>query len=288
MPKRPRSHELEDLSRNCLHEVFTRRGWTVENLAKDYGEDLLIRIFSKGSTTPLSFFVQAKATDKIDKFLNKTETFLVYPVRHDHLKHWGDFWQPVILTVWDSKSNITYWECIQTFCETTLKRDRIKHSKSIGIRIPVDNKLNQEGLARIEARTRARFKRFARERDGAEELMRILKDEFGLEVEYDPQFGFLSIPEGRFVPDPSGQAQWFFFGRAAAQIKRLQERMGKTSDEIVRGSLLALKQVADAFSSSGKLVVRDSHGNLKEEWPTWEALHRHLERESELDEEVDE
>lgn len=42
MPKRPNSHVLEDLSRNRLHNVFEREGWTVEDLRKDYGEDLLI------------------------------------------------------------------------------------------------------------------------------------------------------------------------------------------------------------------------------------------------------
>jgi hypothetical protein len=45
MPARPRTHELEDLSRSRLREAFVRHGWTAEDLQKDYREDLLVRIF---------------------------------------------------------------------------------------------------------------------------------------------------------------------------------------------------------------------------------------------------
>jgi hypothetical protein len=42
MPQRPRSHEVEDLSRNRLRYAFNGVGGTVEDLRKDYAEDLLI------------------------------------------------------------------------------------------------------------------------------------------------------------------------------------------------------------------------------------------------------
>src|SRR5262249_5135795 len=198
-------HELEDHSRNCLHEIFIRQGWTVENLTKDYGEDLLVRIFSNGLATPLTFFVQAKATDNISKYLNKAGTLLTYPISTNHLKHWKRFWQPVILTVWDSRSNTTYWECIQTHCEALAKKQGLRgNAKTIMVPIPTNNMLDKEGLARIEARTQTRFRRFVRERAGAEQLLEILNEEFGLKIEYEPQFGFVSIPEGRFVPDKEG------------------------------------------------------------------------------------
>ena len=52
MPRRPRQHILEDLARAELHRVFEEFGWAVEDLKKDYGEDLLVRIFDKGVATP--------------------------------------------------------------------------------------------------------------------------------------------------------------------------------------------------------------------------------------------
>jgi hypothetical protein len=285
MPKRPRSHELEDQSRNRLHELFTNRGWTIEDLAKDYGEDLFIRIFAGGAATPLSFFVQAKATDNIAKYMNKTRTTLLYPIACDHLRHWERFWEPVILTLWDSKSGVTYWECIQTVCESlTGKPKSERFSKTLRVHIPADNTLDNEGLARIEARTRTRFEHFARERVGARELMRVLEEEFGLKLEYDPQYGVLFFPQGKFVKDPKGLMRAYLFGRAAEEYSRLAKRSGLTYEQIFHGSLTALEQVVDGFSGGGKLTVKDSQGKVVESWDTLEQLMRDIDRKAELDE----
>jgi hypothetical protein len=195
VPKRPRSHTLEDQSRNSLSRAFIGRGWTVENLTKDYGEDLLVRIFYRGAATPLSFFVQAKATDNIEKYRNKTGTFYMYPVASSHLRHWERLWQPVILTLWDSKSDTTYWESVQTFCEIFPKKTiASKEPKTTRIVIPTDNRLNEEGLLRIEARTRFRFSRFGRQQENTLSLIKILKDQLGLKIEYDGQDGIFIDP----------------------------------------------------------------------------------------------
>jgi hypothetical protein len=70
-PNRPRSHILEDSSRNQLRDIFTRLEWVVWELHPDYGEDFFVRIFTNGMATHYSFFVQAKATDNIDQFMHK-------------------------------------------------------------------------------------------------------------------------------------------------------------------------------------------------------------------------
>jgi len=88
LPKRPRPHILEDISLNRLHEAFVHEGWTVENLTKDYGEDLLVRIFERGVTTPFSFFVQAKATDDVDKLRSKKTARISYRVESGYVLHW--------------------------------------------------------------------------------------------------------------------------------------------------------------------------------------------------------
>jgi hypothetical protein len=117
MPRRPRSHHLEDLSRKRLHDAFGAVGWTVEDLRKDYGEDLFVRIFQDGRATPLCFFVQAKATDNLERHLAKGER-LTFPVERRHVDHWQQFWEPVILSLWDSKDDRTYWTCVQTYMST--------------------------------------------------------------------------------------------------------------------------------------------------------------------------
>jgi len=102
MTRRPRSHEIEDLSRTRLRQAFNSSGWTVEDLGHDYGEDCLVRIFERGLATPFAFFVQAKATDRIDKYMHKDQRNLVFPIKTDHLRHWGKLWQPVVLAVFET------------------------------------------------------------------------------------------------------------------------------------------------------------------------------------------
>jgi hypothetical protein len=108
MPKRPRSHELEDLSRVQLRNLFSQQGWVVWDLHPDYGEDLFVRIFSKRAATQYSFFIQAKATDHIEKYIQKDGEHIRFPIKMDHIQHWENFWEPVVLTIWDAKSNKTY------------------------------------------------------------------------------------------------------------------------------------------------------------------------------------
>lgn len=286
MPKRPRSHKLEDQSRNSLCQAFVSRGWTVENLTKDYGEDLLVRIFSSGAATALSFFVQAKATDNISKYRHRAGTFYLYPVKSTHLRHWERFWQPVIFTLWDSRTDTAYWESVQTFCES-LPKKRIsrKGPKSTKICIPTDNMFNEEGLLPVEAHTRSRFSRFGRQQESMKSLIQILKDELGLKIEYDDA-GFLSIPDGRFVPKPKGQKTFFFFDQLLAQIQDIQNLNGKTSDQVVRDSLRELAQTLQSLSDGDPLKVKDFFGNPVE-LSTIKAFCRHLDRNAELRENLE-
>jgi hypothetical protein len=110
MPKRSRSHEIEDISRRRLRDTFAQLGWVVWDLYPDYGEDLLVRIFTNTTATHYSFFVQAKGTDHLDRYLHRDGKHISFPI---DIEHWKKFWEPVVLTIWDSKSGATYWEIIQ-------------------------------------------------------------------------------------------------------------------------------------------------------------------------------
>jgi len=80
MPRRVRSHELEALSRSYLHKLFEEHHCVVWDLHPDYGEDLFVRIFFDDLATPYSFFIQAKATDHIGRYVYKDGKHLSYPI----------------------------------------------------------------------------------------------------------------------------------------------------------------------------------------------------------------
>lgn len=63
MPRRPRSHQLEDLSLNRFRDAVPS-AWVVRERSRDYGVDLEVEIFTEsGEATGLFFYVQLKATD---------------------------------------------------------------------------------------------------------------------------------------------------------------------------------------------------------------------------------
>lgn len=66
MPKRPREHELEELSRRAFADALPP-GWVHRSLNPDYGLDETVETFdAEGVATGLSFHAQLKATDELN------------------------------------------------------------------------------------------------------------------------------------------------------------------------------------------------------------------------------
>lgn len=191
MPKRPRSHALEEFSRNRLHDLFTQIGWVVWDLHPDYGEDLLVRIFIDGNASHYSFFVQAKATDHIERYMDNEGEYIHFPIDVEHLTYWEQFGEPVVLTVWDAISDITYWEIIQDY----LRINGVKPSprKKLRISIPTTHILNTSGLEDILSRTKLRFQRFELMSESVSALIGWLQEHLNIRVEYEPDEDCLGI-----------------------------------------------------------------------------------------------
>ncbi|MGH7481433.1 MAG: DUF4365 domain-containing protein, partial [Longimicrobiales bacterium] len=65
MPRRPRQHQIEELSRRALRARLPE-AWVVRDLNPDYGLDVAVDIFEDERATGLSFAVQLKATENQD------------------------------------------------------------------------------------------------------------------------------------------------------------------------------------------------------------------------------
>ncbi len=271
------------MARAALREAFSTVGWTTEDLAEDYGEDVLVRIFDAGETTPFSFFVQSKATDQIERFMSKDGTRLAFSIKSEHAKHWVRFWEPVILALYDAKSKQTYWEVIQNFLTSPLRIGTAFRTRKITVEIPADNRLDGQGLARLRNLTRRRFERFELQREGAEVLIETLRELWGVQIIYEPEEGILLLPKGQFVADPSGGRNFTAFGRYAARLEDLEKRFGVKPQSAFEGSLDVMQQVIEGFESGGRLQVRDQDGSVVEEWRTLEELFRYLKRKEELE-----
>jgi hypothetical protein len=275
MPKRPRAHIIEDKAGNFLKDRFFSEGWAVEDLNQDYGEDFLVRIFESHKATPWSFFVQSKATDKMKKHLLKNGKFISFRIESQHVLHWRQFWEPVLLIVFDVSRRVAYWEVIQD----SLGKTDLGRQKTVAISIPLGNVLNKEGLRRIKARTKKRFERFEEQRRGAQILIEELKEKWDMDVKYYPDAGLLMLPAGYFVADTSRDVRVTVFGRLAVTLERLVKRTGiKPGDLLVNASKLFIETISQ-IKSGESIVVRDSKsGKILEEIETVEELKCKLDR----------
>ncbi|NVJ20640.1 DUF4365 domain-containing protein [Myxococcus sp. AM011] len=176
MPIRPRAHQLEDESIGALKSALEGVGWVVERLHKDYGEDLFVRIFKEGRPTPLSFFVQVKASDAPS--LNRKRQCFVVRVGVEHLRHWNGFWEPLFLMLYDARSGEIYWEEIHCFARTdTGQRALARGGKTVGVDVSVDNKLERDGLVRIAGIAAGMFGRHSASMEAVSLMTELLAEE---------------------------------------------------------------------------------------------------------------
>jgi len=285
MPKRPRKHVIEDIARARLHRDFSNIGWTVEDLDRDYGEDLLVWIFERENATPWSFYVQSKATDRIDTLLMKDGRNVAFSITSQHAQHWERFWEPVVLAIYDSKSDVTYWEIIQSYLESTRGLCVDDPRKTVTIHVPTDNLLDEEGLLRLRNITKSRFERFEAQKEGAQVLIEELRRQWKVDIEYDPEWGYLELPKGKFLTDKSGNSTITAFGRFASQFQRMEKKHGINPKLAFEGSIELIHKIVSAYKEGAKLQVLRKNGVVVQEFETLEDLLRHARRKQELDEE---
>jgi hypothetical protein len=255
MPRRPRFHVLEDISRNKLHEAFGSVGWTVEDLRQDYGEDLFVRIFVDEVATPLSFFVQAKGTDNIVRHTDSHTGKIEFPVKRRHVEHWNQFWEPVILSLWDSKSNSTSWNCVQTYLSTK-EGEAALAAPSDSIKIPLDKRLDSVGLVRIHAIAKSRFEHAENEKTGTPELIRFLQEQLKIEIDYDPH-GIL------FITRPGELTTACFFGKMAEGLSKFAKHWGCSNEETYP---VVMKMAYELFKDPELLAVLREYTRTKHEF----------------------
>ncbi|NNB84585.1 DUF4365 domain-containing protein [Corallococcus exiguus] len=242
MPSRPRSHVLEDISRARIREAISREtGWVVEDLHKDYGEDLFVRIFKDGRATPLSFFIQAKSSESVPR----NESAQWVPVRIDvsHLRHWEGFWEPVFIVMHDSATGQSYWESIHYYLASPEGRACLdSRRKSVTMRIPKANRLDGDGLKRMLVITKLRSRRHLNEAEGARVLLGLLR-EAGVEiVDYDPSTEIIAKKES------DGGVSMFFIGR----FKELVRVVGEDGEWVKKAALDAATKILKFTRKTGK------------------------------------
>nr|WP_319391389.1 DUF4365 domain-containing protein [uncultured Cohaesibacter sp.] len=129
MPKRTRSHRLEDESIRCFESLLPTE-WACRRKDKDYGVDLEIEIFDEAeNSTGLMFYVQLKATDDVKK--EKTVR-----MKWDRLEYQASLECPSIVARYCSPAKQIYWSWVSDIFARTA---RDNNATSVSVSFTEDN-----------------------------------------------------------------------------------------------------------------------------------------------------
>ncbi len=141
MPKRPKQHQLEDLSR-AKFQLCLPEKWVIRDKDKDYGIDCEVELFDDDeNSTGLLFYVQLKATAS-----NKESEIFNVDFKIDTLEYFKQLEIPVLLGRYSQHLDKTYIKWINEVDLTFAK----EKAKTFRIKIDKTNEWNEQSEIRIE------------------------------------------------------------------------------------------------------------------------------------------
>ena len=103
MSKRPKQHQLEDLSRS-KYSLAIPRNWVMRDKDRDYGIDAEVEIFDeKDQATGLVYWVQLKATENSDKLAARKLDLSI-----DKIEYYKALELPVLIVLYSDKEDRFY------------------------------------------------------------------------------------------------------------------------------------------------------------------------------------
>lgn len=236
----------------------------------------MVRIFERGKATPLKFFVQAKATDNISRFQRGKTDIIRLPLKKEHLLQWKGFNDPVILTLWDSHSELIYWVCAQNAIDKLSKQLYPASSKQkiIPVPVPPENVLDGDGVNRIHRISRTYHRRVLREKERTENLKAAIEQKFGVKIDCGSDV-ILILEQGK-EPDV------VLSGKTLAQLKRTAtERKMPLQTAFNLAVDLCLEEFAEFEKSGFYPIWNEKTGRREVSKLTGKQLADYLQRELE-------
>jgi hypothetical protein len=148
LPRRPRAHVLEDLSRRHVESILPDE-WVCRVEHQDYGIDMRVEMVAGEAVTGLEFSIQLKATDRLK--VNKGD--VVHRCKVSAANYYLARPEPVIYLVYDAQEEVAYWLWIKPYLEALGEgRPAWRGQKTVGIRIPLTNRFEHSvipGIAEV-------------------------------------------------------------------------------------------------------------------------------------------
>lgn len=264
MAKRPRSHVLGDIAVTKTSQLFVEHGWTSEVILHDYGEDLLVRVFDNDVATSKLFFLQSKSTEDVSNF-RRNDGYIKYKFKPDHISMWNELRHPVIVTLYDAKTDIIYWQDVQWY----LRDAALSRKEPSSFLFHDEKTLTRDKFAEFESHIAARYQVFEDVNNSSKELEDALQEHYGMGVNFGAD-GVIMLPNGTFTKDKEGGSNVFFFGAVASLLEELEEQHEVDVRQVIMEQVEEQLKIVNAFKDGGKLVVRNSNGKVVEEFSSLE------------------
>jgi hypothetical protein len=146
--RRTREHILADLSANHVERHVLQCGFAVERVVHDYGIDLILFTYDEqGECEPGNVFLQLKATDRLK--LISSGLKIAFPLDRADLLSWLEQTMPVILIVYDGKTDLAYWLYVQAYFEKQQGFSPAKMRQKTTVHVPIANTVTQEAIRRF-------------------------------------------------------------------------------------------------------------------------------------------
>ncbi len=132
--QRTRQHIIADLSANHAERFALLCGYSVERFFSDYGLDLTILTYdANGEVEPNHFYIQLKATEQVRSIHD--DTIIPLRVERSDLARWLIEAMPVILVLFEVRTEIIYWTYIQAYFQQIPDFDLAKIGKTYTIHL---------------------------------------------------------------------------------------------------------------------------------------------------------
>ena len=146
--RRTRQHVIADLGVNHVERYVLLAGFTTERRLHDYGIDLVVSTYDpSGEIEQGEMLLQVKATDRLTTI--RDEAFVTVRIDRRDLRAWLAESLPVILVVFDGKSERAWWLYVQAEYGGTKRFQVSSGTGTTTLRIPITNGLDTDAFGRF-------------------------------------------------------------------------------------------------------------------------------------------
>lgn len=141
MTRRPDQHVIGEQAAAAVRLIWNEQGASVDEICKDYGEDLLVKTCIRGRVDPRPIWVQVKGTKR--NCINESQKLPSVKITLRQLIRWSRFDDMVIVVLWDV-ANKTGWYAIPDDMELNPTELQQNGKKNIYLDFSRDHQFNAE------------------------------------------------------------------------------------------------------------------------------------------------